>query len=147
MNVLNCRQGIAAIIGLITVALLLCEAADAAAAKKTKIYQIDKVKLSVSAVSKINVTAMGKVGTGGWTDPQLVPSSKSSKKADDPNVVTLHFDFVASKPTGVATEAITEIGPAEATCPAPGAGKTLKVIVHSETNEKSDTIKSPNDPR
>ncbi|MEY2561242.1 MAG: hypothetical protein QOG51_1657 [Verrucomicrobiota bacterium] len=135
------------------VAIIICGFAVVALAEssppaptKTKIYQIDAVKLTVSGAGKIKVSATGSVSTGGWTGSQLVPSATHKEKAENPDAVTLHFDFVATKPTGIVTTVITPIG-AETTCSAPGAGKTLKVIVHSETNQKADSIKSPNDPR
>jgi hypothetical protein len=56
----------------------------------------------------------------------------------------MHFDFVATKPTGIVTQAITPIE-AETSVPMPGADKTLKVIVHAETNEKEGSIASTHD--
>ena len=113
---------------------------------KTKIYEIKAVKLSVSGAAKIKVSATGTVRTGGWTQPQLIPSSGRADTGENSDVVTRHFDFVATKPTGFVTQVITPIA-VETTCPAPGDGTTLKVIVHAETTEKDDSIMSPNKPR
>jgi len=111
---------------------------------KTKIYEIQDVKLTVSGANKINVAATGMVRTGGWTEPQLIPSPDHAEDVGS-NTVTVHFDFVATKPTGMATQAIMPIK-AETSFPAPGSGKTLRVVVYAETNEKSDSIQSPIDP-
>lgn len=114
-------------------------------AEKT-IYEIKAVTLSVTDASKINVSATGTVRTAGWTDPRLIPRSSRAEKADTSDVVTLHFDFVATRPTGMFALVITPIT-AETTVPAPGTGKTLRVVVHSEKNEMDDSIKSTNAPR
>lgn len=145
MNLLQRSQKAAAIIAFAFFALALDEQPKAKPTQ-TKIYQIEAVKLSVSRAAKIKVSVHGTVRTGGWTEPQLIPSSASTDTGDNSDVVTVHFDFVALKPTGIVTQTITPIA-AETTWPAPGAGKTLKVVVHAEANEKDDSIKSPNDPR
>lgn len=145
MNLLQRSQKAGAVIAFAFFALALDEQPKAKP-MKTKIYQIEAVKLSVSGAAKIKVSAQGAVGSGGWTEPQLIQSSARTDTGDNSEVVTAHFDFVAIKPTGMVTQAITPIE-AETTCPAPGAGKTLRVVVHAETNEKDDSIKSPNDPR
>ena len=136
-----------------TVAIIACGfvaiAADEqpnARSAKSKIYEMKAVKLSVNDASKINVSATGTVRTAGWTQPELIPSSGRAETGDNSDVVTLHFDFVAMKPTGMFALVITPIT-AETTVPAPGAGKTVKVVVHSERNEMDDSIKSTNDPR
>jgi hypothetical protein len=136
MNLFQRSQKAAEIIAVAFFALALDEQPKATPTK-TRIYQIEAVKLSVSG--------HGAVRTGGWTEPQLIPSSARTDTGDNSDVVTVHFDFVATKPTGIVTQAITPIA-AETTCPAPGTGKTLRVVVHAETNEKDDSIKSPNDP-
>ena len=125
-------------------ALNVVEASDTTA--KSKVYKVDAVTLSVAGAAKIKVVAKGTVRTGGWADPQLVPSARPADAASRSDIVTLHFDFVATKPTGIVTQALSPIT-AETSCPAPGADKTLKIVIHAETNEKSDSIKSPNDPR
>ena|ERR1043166_904550 len=112
---------------------------------KSKIYEIQEVKLALSGAAKIQVTAAGTVRTGGWSGPELRPSDQRDNGASASDVVTVHFDFVATKPTGAATQQITPIA-AESSLPAPGEGKTLKVVVYAETNEKEDSIKSPIDP-
>ena len=109
---------------------------------KTKIYEIDSVKLTVSGAAKIKVSAVGKVRTSGWTGAQLMASADGKESAGDAAVITMHYDFVATKPTGIVTPVISPIT-AETTLPAPPAGKTLKVVVRSETNEKEDSIESP----
>jgi hypothetical protein len=113
-------------------------------AMKTKIYEVQEVKLTVSGAAKIKVTAAGTVRTGGWSEPEL-KESDAPRNGSTPDIVTVHFDFIATKPTGAATQQFTPIH-AETSLPAPGAGKTLKVVVHAETNEKPDSIKSPIDP-
>lgn len=144
MNVLIRSQKAGAVFVLSVFVLGLGALSSAEPAKKTKISKIDSVKLSVSSVMKIKVSATGKVSTSGWTEPQLVPSPRAENPGNS-DVVTMHFDFVAMKPTGVVNQVETRID-AETTCPDPGVGKTLKVIVHSETNEESDSIKSTGDP-
>lgn len=144
MNLLQRSQKIAAIIAFAFFALALDEQPKAQPTK-TKIYQIEAVELSVSGAEKIKVSSSGAVRTGGWAEPQLIPSSAPTDTGDNSDVVTVHFDFVATRPTGIVTQAITPIA-AETTCIAPGAGKTLKVVVHAETSEKDDSIKSPTDP-
>ncbi|MEY2539911.1 MAG: hypothetical protein QOG67_3651 [Verrucomicrobiota bacterium] len=104
------------------------------------------MKLNVSGAAKIKVTAEGTVRTGGWTEPELKPSEQRPGDIGTADVVTVHFDFVATKPTGAVAQQITPIA-AESSLPAPGAGKTLKVVVYAETNEKEDSIKSPIDPQ
>lgn len=126
-------------------AFTLAELSNAESTKKTKVYEIKSVKLSVSGAAKIKVVVAGTVRTGGWSEAELVASATRAEKPENSDVVTVHFDFVATKPTGVVTQVITPIA-AEASLPAPGAGKTLKVIVHSETKEMDDSIKSPLDP-
>lgn len=111
---------------------------------KTKIYQIESVRLSVSGAAKIKISALGKTRTGGWSKPELRPATNEKPGDAGPNVVTMHYDFVATAPTGGATDALTPIA-AEASLPAPGSGKTLKVVVRSETDEKEDSIASPLD--
>jgi hypothetical protein len=113
---------------------------------KTKIYEIESVRLGVTGAAKITIRARGKTRTGGWTEPELRPAAAPTPGDGDSNVVTMHYDFVATGPTGMATEALTPID-AERSLPAPGPGKTLKVVVRSETNEKEDSIASPMDPR
>jgi hypothetical protein len=109
---------------------------------KSKIYQVQDMTLTVSGAAKIKVTVKGTVRTGGWTDPELVPSTRTkSNKSDD---TTIHLDFVATKPTGAATQAIAPIQ-AEKSYPAPPAGKKLTVVVHAETNQEDGSIQSPND--
>lgn len=135
----------AAIIAFGILAFTLAELSSTESTKKTKVHEIKTVKLSVSGAAKIKVVVAGTVGTGGWTEAELVASATRAEKPENSDVVTVHFDFVATKPTGVVTQVITPIS-AETSLPAPGAGKTLKVIVHSETNEKEDSIKSPLDP-
>jgi len=145
MNVLIRSQNVGAVIVFGIFALGLGALSSAEPVKKTRISKIDSVKLSVSSVMKIKVSATGKVPTSGWTEPQLVPSPRTDKP-ENSDAVTMHFDFVATKPTGVVNQVETTID-AETMCPDPGVGKTLKVIVHSETNEESDSIKSTGDPR
>jgi hypothetical protein len=141
MNVLIRRQKAVAIIVLGVFALALGELSRAESAKKTKIHEIETAKLSVAGAAKIKVSATGTVTSSGWTQPQLIASSTPAQKTGNSDEVTLHFDFVATKPTGIVPQVITPIA-AETTCPDPGVGKTLKVVVHSATNEKSDSIKS-----
>jgi small ligand-binding sensory domain FIST len=113
---------------------------------KTKIYAVQEVTLTISGAAMVTVIAKGTVRTGGWTEPELKPSEQSFEDSGGPDVETVHLDFVATKPTGIVTQAITPIA-AQRSYPAPASGKTLRVVVHVETNEKDDSIKSPLDPR
>lgn len=111
---------------------------------KTKIYEIESVSLSVTGAARITFRAAGRTRTGGWTEPELRPAAVETPADGDSDVVTMHYDFVATGPTGIATDALTPIA-AERFLPAPSPDKTLKVIVRSETNEKEDSIQSPMD--
>jgi hypothetical protein len=146
MNIILQRtQRVFAIIAVSFLTLAADKPSDSKASK-ARVFQVEAVELSVSSVTKIKVRATGTVRTGGWTQPQLIPSSGQANSADNANVITRHFDFVATKPTGIQTQVITPIA-AETSVLAPGAGKTLKVVIHAETNEKSDSIQSQHDPR
>jgi len=141
MNLLTRIQKTRAILAFSFFILALGDQSEAKPAK-TKIYKVDEVNLSVSGAAKIKVSATGTVRTGGWTEGELIPSSARGEKKDDADTITLNFDFVATKPTGGVTQALESIK-AETTCPAPGAGKKLKVVVHAETNKDEGSIESP----
>jgi hypothetical protein len=141
MKLLSRTRKTGAVLAFGFVALALGDQSDAKPAK-TKIYKVDEVNLSVSGANKIKVSAKGTVRTGGWTAGELIPSSIRSDKKADADTITLNFDFVATKPTGGATTALESIK-AETTCPAPGAGKKLTVVIHAETNKADDSIQSP----
>lgn len=114
---------------------------EKSAGEATKIYQIDSVKLAVAAVNKVKITAEGKTRTGGWTEQKLVERAGDKKSEDASGVITVNYDFVAKKPAKPSTDQLTTIT-VTADVMAPPAGKTLKVVVRSETNEKDDSIKS-----
>jgi hypothetical protein len=109
---------------------------------KVKIHEIESVGISITGAAMVKVTAVGDVPTSGWTGGQLVGSANHKDGSGDGNVITMHYDFVAVKPTGVVSQVITKIT-AETSLPAPPAGKLLKVVVRSETNEKEGSIDSP----
>lgn len=141
MNISTRMKPIAFVVACTFAAIVLGET-PAPKETKTKIYKIDSVNLAVSGAAKVKVSAVGKVRTSGWTGAQLVPSSDRKESAGDGAVITMHYDFVATKPSGVVNPVISPIT-AETTLPAPPAGKTIKVIVRSETNEKEDSLGSP----
>lgn len=72
-----------------------------------QVREITDLQLSVfeSFPPQIQVTAFGTVPTGGWTNPQLVPYTYVQAPPDG----IYDFDFVATPPDGMATQAITPI--------------------------------------
>jgi hypothetical protein len=94
-------------------------------AKKELVYSVQTVEARIDG-NVLHVTAHGTARTGGWTDPELEPSSATGD--------VQFFRFMATPPSGPATQALTPInakyqsGPLLPPFP-------QKVVVKAETNE------------
>ncbi len=71
------------------------------------IREISEVRLAVleSFPPKLQITAMGNVPIGGWSNPQLTPFVNIQAPPDG----IYDFDFVADPPEGAATQVISPI--------------------------------------
>jgi hypothetical protein len=107
---------------------------------KSKVEKVDVVTITATGSATVKIVAKGSTPTGGWTAPELKPTEPPPKEIAVDNIQVVHLDFIAIKPEASATQAITAIE-AERSHPAPGAGKTLKVVVHAATNEKDASFK------
>jgi len=74
---------------------------------KSKAYDVKDVKLSILKTSppKLSIVAQGSVPSGGWSDPHLIPYLYIQAPPDG----IYDFDFVATPPDGLATQAFEEI--------------------------------------
>lgn len=136
------RKTIISVLSALSCALML--GTIKAGPDKTKVYDIESATLKVSGAAKITVTAVGHVMTGGWKGMELVPSTQKAAPAGSSADATIDLDFVAIKPSGTVNMLVTRVE-AQKDLPAPPPGKKLTVIVHSETNQKADSIASPID--
>lgn len=67
---------------------------------------IDSIRCTIVASPKqLAVVAYGKVSTGGWTTPTLTPRTYVAP----PTGGIWEYDFTAVKPTGMVTQALTDI--------------------------------------
>jgi hypothetical protein len=112
------------------VAVLSFAVVSNAAPAKKLVYKVDRVTARMEG-NTVVIHAYGKVRTGGWTDAELVATKGTA--------TTLAYRFVAVKPTGPVTDAITPIEAEKTTGPLlPPFPKKVKVI--SETNSKTVAI-------
>jgi hypothetical protein len=97
----------------------------------TRVYEVKSVKASLqkSNPPQISAEAEGTTRTGGWRNPRLEARIYIEPPADG----IYEFVFVADKPYGNVTHAITPVS-AKATVPAPPWAKGVRVI--AETNKK-----------
>jgi hypothetical protein len=99
---------------------------------KTLVREITDLNFSLSAVNRAMITAVGNVLTSGWTNPELTDSGQVDNG--------VRFDFVAESPGGTVSQLITEITASKSL---PLAGQ--KIVVRSETNERSIQLPNPGD--
>jgi phenylpyruvate tautomerase PptA (4-oxalocrotonate tautomerase family) len=83
-----------------------------------------------TAPEQIQVEARGMASTGGWTKPQL------RKKGEKDGVYI--FEFVAQRPTGIVTQALTKIE-ASTTFAKPADIREVQVV--AKNNSKSEKVK------
>ncbi|HED35478.1 MAG TPA: hypothetical protein ENJ08_14880 [Gammaproteobacteria bacterium] len=74
---------------------------------KSKVYDVKDVKLSLLKTSppKLSIVAQGSVPSGGWSDPHLIPYIYIQAPPDG----IYDFDFIATPPDGLATQAFADI--------------------------------------
>lgn len=74
---------------------------------KKKVLEVKSVQLALlkSNPPMLSITTFGTVPTGGWKDPELVPYVYIQPPPDG----IYDFDFVATAPDGIVTQAITPI--------------------------------------
>lgn len=100
--------------------------------KREKIYSVEKVKVVLLKRNPpiLNITALGQVNSGGWTNPQLGMHQYVMSPADGIQA----FDFTAESPNGPVIEVIT---PISATFDLESPPSWLKgVRVHALSNYK-----------
>jgi hypothetical protein len=102
-----------------------------------KVLSVNYVNLAVleSYPEQLIIQAYGTVRTGGWSDPKLVPSSEPVRDG------VYHFDFVARRPEGMATQGLSKINVSHNLGPKPANFRGLEI--HAEINSKGATLKTP----
>ena len=101
-------------------------------ASSEAVLSVEEVRLAIlkSNPPQLSIFARGTVRTGGWTNPELVEVIYIVPPADG----IYEYEFVATPPTGPATEALT---PIEAETVRHSIPPELKgVRVKAETNSK-----------
>jgi hypothetical protein len=96
-----------------------------------KVMSVNNVEVVAmqSHPEQVVIKADGTVRTGGWTDPKLVPSAEPVRDG------IYHFDFVARKPEGMVTQALTKISVSHNLGAKPENFRGVEI--HAETNSKS----------
>ena len=99
-------------------------------ARKKRIYTVKSVTATIDG-NVLVIEAQGSVRTGGWKEPELVETASSQ----DEKV----FDFVATPPSGMATQALGRIAVQYRSGPLrPPFPRTVRV--KAETNEQAAKV-------
>lgn len=109
----------------------------AVAGEKVKVMSVDSVRLAINADGKVKVEAAGTVNTGGWKQPELVPSKEV------PNDGKTHLDLVALRPTSMVTQALVKITDSTVIESKPGK---LTVVVHAKRGSVEESLELASQP-
>ena len=118
-------------IGLIINLSIGGEPSDKAGAKPEKmVMQVDKITVNTLEIypPRLSVEATGTVNSGGWSHPALI----AVKSNNDDGVLV--FNFMASPPDGMATQALAPIK-ASITVDKPANFKEVQIV--AKTNSKT----------
>jgi hypothetical protein len=109
------------------------------AAKSDKVMQVDRVAVYHIKTNppQLKIEAEGKTNTGGWTNPRLVEHVYIVPPADG----MWEYDFVATPPSGAATQVITPISAHAVRRDIPKGMKGVRV--HASKNSKEAKLEQP----